>query len=153
MDINSLPVAVDSHLLSYLSCLRIDYANNVSFHRIIGLLSSVFGQLRHLSLKLEVCTLNSDPLCISDDIIQQLCIDCLKPSATCSLNLLLYVELSIKIIDNQQIMFQGIKPVMLTHFGLTNPKLLPTLNTFYLKYFDGVSHEGDEDEDNDSDKE
>ncbi|CAF3367086.1 unnamed protein product [Rotaria sp. Silwood2] len=65
----------------------------------------------------------------------------------------LSMKLSIKIIDNQQIMFQGIKPVMLTHFGLTNPKLLPTLNTFYLKYFDGVSHEGDEDEDNDSDKE
>ncbi|CAF1208543.1 unnamed protein product [Didymodactylos carnosus] len=103
-DINSLPAAIDGRHLLYLSRLSINCANNISFHRIIALLSSVFGQLTisHLSIKLEVFTLNSGPLIISGDIIQQLCIDRLKPSATYILNLLLYVQYDLeeKIIFN-----------------------------------------------------
>ncbi|CAF5206340.1 unnamed protein product, partial [Rotaria magnacalcarata] len=40
-------------------------SNNISFHRIIALLSSVFDQLSHLTLKFEVYTLTSGPLVIS----------------------------------------------------------------------------------------
>jgi hypothetical protein len=58
----------------------------------IALLSSVFSQICHLSLKLEAYTLISGSLIISGDIIQQLCIDRLRPMATYSLSLLLYVE-------------------------------------------------------------
>jgi hypothetical protein len=64
--------------------------NSISFHRIIALLSSVFGQLSLLSLKLVAYTSISDPLVISADIIQKLCIDRLQPMATYILNLLLY---------------------------------------------------------------
>ncbi len=72
------------------------------YHLFIALLSSVFGQLSHLSLKLDACTLNSGPLSISGDVIQQSCIDRLKPSATYSLNLYLNVEYDLeeKIIFN-----------------------------------------------------
>ncbi|CAF4871848.1 unnamed protein product [Rotaria sp. Silwood1] len=38
---------------------------SISFHRTIALLSSVLGQLCHLSLKLQACTLISGPLVIS----------------------------------------------------------------------------------------
>ncbi|CAF4346088.1 unnamed protein product [Adineta steineri] len=64
--------------------------NSLSFYRIITLLSSVLGQLSHFSLKLKGFTSISDPLTISDDIIQQLCIDRLQPMTTYTLNLLLY---------------------------------------------------------------
>jgi hypothetical protein len=76
--------------------------NSISFHRTIALLSAVFGQLCRFSLELQAFTLVADPLIISGDIIQQLCIDRLKPMATYSLNLLLYVEhdLEEKIIFN-----------------------------------------------------
>ncbi|CAF3269438.1 unnamed protein product, partial [Rotaria sp. Silwood2] len=87
-----LPATIDPHLLQYISRLRINCLNNISFHRIIALLSSIFSQLCHLSLKLEADTLISGSLIISGDIIQQLCMDRLKPMATYSLNLLLYVE-------------------------------------------------------------
>ncbi|CAF4282728.1 unnamed protein product [Rotaria socialis] len=86
-----LRTTIDAHLLRYLSRLRINCMNNISFHRIIALLSSVFGQLCRLSLKSEAFTSISDPLMISGDIIQQLCIDRLRPTATCILNLLLYI--------------------------------------------------------------
>ncbi|CAF1474124.1 unnamed protein product [Rotaria sordida] len=86
-----LPTTIDAHRLQYLSRLRINCRNSISFHRIIALLSSVFGQLCHLSLKLEAFTLISDPLIISDDIIQQFCIDRLQPMATYILNLLFYI--------------------------------------------------------------
>ena len=86
-----LPVTtIDAHLLRYLSRLRINCMNSLSFHRIIRLLSSVFGQLCQFSLKLQAFTSISDPLIIIGDIIQQLCIDCLQPMATYTLNLLLY---------------------------------------------------------------
>ncbi|CAF3843521.1 unnamed protein product [Rotaria sp. Silwood1] len=98
----TLPATIDAHLLQYLSRLRIHCLNNISFHRTIALLSSIFCQLCHLSLKLEANTLISGSSIISGDIIQQLCIDRLKPMATYSLNLLLYVEhdLEEKIIFN-----------------------------------------------------
>jgi len=62
----------------------------------------VFGQLCHFSLKLEAFTSISDPLIISGDIIQQLCIDRLQPMATYILNLLLYATVTFeeKIIFN-----------------------------------------------------
>lgn len=86
-----LPATIDAHFLRYLSRLRIHCLNNKSFHRTMALLSSIFSQLCHLSLKLEADTLISGLSIISGDIIQQLCIDRLKPMATYSLNLLLYV--------------------------------------------------------------
>jgi hypothetical protein len=87
-----LPGAVDANLLQYLSRLHIHCTYSNTFHQAIALFSSVFGQLSHLSLKLQASTLTSGPLIISGDIIQQLCIDRLKPCATYILNLLLHVE-------------------------------------------------------------
>lgn len=96
-----MSVAVDIHLV-YLSRLRIDCANNTSFHRAITLFSSVFGQLSHFSLKLNAYTSIVDPWIISGNTIQQFCIDRLKPLATYNLNLLFNVEgdLEEKIIFN-----------------------------------------------------
>ncbi|CAF1314317.1 unnamed protein product [Rotaria sordida] len=91
-DIISLPVAVDAHLLLYLSRLHINCKDCISFHRAIALFSSVFGQLCHLSLKLETGVVISSPLTISGDIIQELCVDRLNPEAIYNLNLNLYVE-------------------------------------------------------------
>ncbi|CAF1986515.1 unnamed protein product [Rotaria magnacalcarata] len=91
-DINLLPAPIDSHHLLYLSRLRIACNNNISFHRIVALLSTVFGQLNHLTLQFEVDTLPSGPLVISGDTIQRLCIDRLKPSTTYTLKLLFYAE-------------------------------------------------------------
>ncbi|CAF2443312.1 unnamed protein product [Rotaria sp. Silwood2] len=90
-DIKLLPTTIiDAHLLRYLTRLCINCMNSLSFHRIITLLSSVLGQLCHFSLKLEAFTSISDPLIISGDIIQQLCINRLQQTATYILNLLLY---------------------------------------------------------------
>jgi hypothetical protein len=88
-----LPAAVDSRLLHRLSRLNLNCVYNRSFHRAIALLSSVFGQLSHLSLKLKLCSSSSvsDPFIISGDTIQKLCIDRLKPCATYTLNLLLSI--------------------------------------------------------------
>ncbi|CAF2135136.1 unnamed protein product [Rotaria magnacalcarata] len=83
-----LPATIDAHLLQYLSRLRINCLNNISFHRTIALLSSIFSQLCQLSLKLEANTLTFGSSIISGDTTQQLCIDRLKPMATYSLNLL-----------------------------------------------------------------
>ncbi|CAF2679788.1 unnamed protein product [Rotaria sp. Silwood2] len=102
-DINSrLPASVNSHILLYLSHLHIDCTDNISFHRIIALLSSIFGQLSQLSLKLEIYMFISDPFIILGDTFQNLCIDRLKPWATYILNLSFYVEedLEEKIIFN-----------------------------------------------------
>jgi len=66
--------------------------SNRSFHRAVALLSSVFGQLTHLSLKLVMWSSVSDPFIVSGDTIQQLCIDCLKSCATYTLNLLLIID-------------------------------------------------------------
>ncbi|CAF4112599.1 unnamed protein product [Rotaria magnacalcarata] len=82
-----LPATIDAHLLQYLSRLRINCLNNISFHRTIALLSSIFSQLCQLSLKLEANTLTFGSSIISGDTTQQLCIDRLKPMATYSLNL------------------------------------------------------------------
>ena len=102
MNLFRLPTTIDAHLLRYLSRLRIECMNSISFHRIIALLLSVFGQLWHVSLKLEAFTSISDALIISGDIIQQLCIDRLKPLATYNLNIELDVkdDLKHKIIYN-----------------------------------------------------
>ena len=90
MNLFRLPTAIDVHRLPYLSRLRINCMNSISFHRIIALLSSVFCQLCRFSLQLKAFTSISDSLIISGDIIQQLCIDRLQPTANYSLNLLLY---------------------------------------------------------------
>ena len=86
----------------YLSRLHVDCKNSISFHRIIALLSSVFDRLSHLSLKLVASMIISSPLVISGDIIQQRCINRLKPLATYNLNLELHVnyDLEEKIIFN-----------------------------------------------------
>ncbi|CAM4814850.1 unnamed protein product [Rotaria magnacalcarata] len=101
-DMNSLPAAVDASLLLYLSRLHIYCENSISFRRIIALLSSVFGQLSHLSLKIVAFLIIPTPLVVSGDIIQQLCIDRLKPLATYNLNIELDVkdDLKHKIIYN-----------------------------------------------------
>ncbi len=52
-----LPVAVDARLLCHLSRLSINCLDNISFHRAVALLSSVFSQLSRLSLKLDAYTL------------------------------------------------------------------------------------------------
>ncbi|CAF4479546.1 unnamed protein product [Rotaria sp. Silwood2] len=86
-DIIPLPVAVDARFLRRLSHLKLHCMSKRSFHKAIALLSSVFGQLTHLSLKLNAYTSISGALIISGDTIQQLCIDRLKPSAIYTLNL------------------------------------------------------------------
>ncbi|CAF0769752.1 unnamed protein product [Rotaria sordida] len=91
-----LPTAVNTHFLHRLSRLRLNCFDNRSFHRAVALLSSVFGQLTHLSLKLEIWSSVSDPFIISGDTIQQLCIDRLKPCATYTLNLLLTIKKDLK---------------------------------------------------------
>lgn len=87
-----LPTTMDTRYVKYLSSLHINCLNNISFHRIVSLLSSLFNQLDHLSLKLEADTLVCGSMIISGDIIQKLIIDRLQPMATYSLNLLLYIE-------------------------------------------------------------
>src|SRR5437762_2522121 len=87
-----LPVAVDARLIYHLSRLSINCLDNISFHRAVALLSSVFSQLSRLSLKLNAYTLVTGPLIISGDTIQQLCIDRLKPLTIYVLDLSLYVE-------------------------------------------------------------
>ncbi|CAF2155333.1 unnamed protein product [Rotaria magnacalcarata] len=107
----TLPATIDAHLLQYLSRLRIHCLNNISFHRATALLSSILSQLCHLSLKLEADTLISGPAIISGDIIQQLYIDRLKPMATYSLNLLLYVEHDLE----EKIIFNSFLQAAFTH--------------------------------------
>ncbi|CAF4005015.1 unnamed protein product [Rotaria sp. Silwood1] len=102
-DINLLPAAVDAHLLSYLSRLHINSKDSISFHRAIALLSSVFGQLRHLSLKLESDVVISSPLTISGDIIQELCIDRLNQGAIYNL----YLDLHVKHDAKEKIIFNS----------------------------------------------
>ncbi len=87
-----LPTTIDTLNVKYLSSLHINCLNNISFHRIVSLLSSLFNQLNHLSLKLQADTLVCGSMIISGDIIQKLIIDRLQPMATYSLNLLLYIE-------------------------------------------------------------
>ncbi|CAF4486922.1 unnamed protein product, partial [Rotaria sp. Silwood2] len=86
-DLIPLPAAVDGFLLPRLSRLSMNCMDKRSFHRAVALLSSVFIQLTHLSLKLFACTSISGPLFISGDTIQKLCIDRLKTSFTYTLNL------------------------------------------------------------------
>jgi len=103
MNIFRLPAAVDAHLLSYLSRLHINCEDGIGFQQAIALLSSVFGQLHHLSLKLDTGVVISTPLTISGDIIQQLCIDRLNPEAT----YYLYIELYVKDDINEKIIFNS----------------------------------------------
>jgi hypothetical protein len=79
--------AVDARLLSHLSRLSLNGMNKISFYRIIGILLSVFAQLKHLSLKLDIDAKMPDSLVISGDIIQRVCIDRLNPLATFTLNI------------------------------------------------------------------
>ncbi|CAF2581876.1 unnamed protein product [Rotaria sp. Silwood2] len=102
-DINLLPAAVDAHLLLYLSCLHINSKDSISFHRAIALLSSVFGQLRHLSLKLESDVVISSPLTISGNIIQELCINRLNQGAIYNL----YLDLHVKNDAKEKIIFNS----------------------------------------------
>ncbi|CAF4475980.1 unnamed protein product [Rotaria sp. Silwood2] len=86
-DIYKLPTPADAHLLCRLSRFSLNCFNKISFHRTIALFSSVFGHLIYLSLKLRAYLSISDPLIISDDMVQKLCIDRLNLSATFALNL------------------------------------------------------------------
>ncbi|CAF1554477.1 unnamed protein product, partial [Rotaria magnacalcarata] len=107
----SLPATIDVHLLRHLSRLRIYCLNSISFHRTIALLSSVFGQLRHLSLKLQASTFISGSWIISGDTIQQVCIDRFQPTATYSLDLVLHVENDLE----EKIIFNSLFKVLFTH--------------------------------------
>jgi hypothetical protein len=78
--------------VKHLSSLHINCLNNISFHRIVSLLSSLLNQLNHFSLKLEADTLVYGSMIISGNIIQKLVIDQLRPMTTYSLHLLLYAE-------------------------------------------------------------
>ncbi|CAF1404229.1 unnamed protein product [Rotaria sordida] len=102
INIIRLPVAVQPDRLLYLSRLSIDCANNNSFHRAISLLSSVFNRITHFSLKFEGYSYLSDPLIISGDTIQELCINRLNPLARYYLHLTFYInnDLEEKIIFN-----------------------------------------------------
>ena len=86
-----LPSPVDISHVRHLSRLHINCMDNISFHRSVALLSSIFGEIDHLSLKLNAFTLVSGPLIISGDVIEKCCIDRLKASATYSLHLFLHV--------------------------------------------------------------
>ncbi|CAF3926893.1 unnamed protein product, partial [Rotaria sp. Silwood1] len=95
-DIHKLPAPVDARLLRHLSRLKLNCINTISFHKTSALLLSVFGQLAHLSLILKADSLVSDPLIISGDTIQQLCIDRLNLLATFTLNLKLTINNDMK---------------------------------------------------------
>ncbi|CAF4018988.1 unnamed protein product [Rotaria sp. Silwood1] len=95
-DIVSMPVAVDAHLLRNLVRVRVNCLNTMSFHRTIVLLSCVLDQLIHFSLKLNSYASACDPFAISGDIIQQTCIDRLKPSASYALDLFFNIEKDLK---------------------------------------------------------
>ncbi|CAF3406085.1 unnamed protein product [Rotaria socialis] len=88
----SMPVTVDPRLLCNLVRLKVNCLTSMSFHRTIVLLSSVFGQLIHFSLKLKLYTSACERFAISGDIIQQKCIDRLKPVASYALDLSFCVE-------------------------------------------------------------
>ncbi|CAF1641169.1 unnamed protein product [Rotaria magnacalcarata] len=95
-DTNTLPTSIDANRLRYLSRLNLNCANSISFHRSIVLLLSIFGQLTHLSLKLRTSMSLSDPLIISGDTIQQLCIDRLKPFSSYALDLYFFAKEDLK---------------------------------------------------------
>ncbi|CAF1267735.1 unnamed protein product [Rotaria sordida] len=95
-DIITLPSSIDANLLRRLSRLNLNCANNISFHQSIALLSSIFGQLTHLSLKLKTSMSLSDPFIISGDAIQQLCIDRLKPMSSYTLDLYFFANEELK---------------------------------------------------------
>jgi hypothetical protein len=97
-----LRTSIDVHRLQHLSRLRINCLNNISFHRIVSLLSILFNQLSYLSLRLEADTLVTGSMTISGDMIQRLITNRLQPVATYRLHLLLYVtnDLEEKIILN-----------------------------------------------------
>jgi hypothetical protein len=85
-----LPLAVNASNLRYLSYLKLHCISNICFHRSMSLLSSVFGQLNHLSLQLELSSsIISGPLGVSFDIIQQLCLDHLNSSSKHTLQILM----------------------------------------------------------------
>ncbi|CAF3381163.1 unnamed protein product [Rotaria sp. Silwood2] len=92
IDDEKLPLAVDARHSHYLSRLTVKCIGGISFHRTTALLSSVFGQLNHLFLSIDAYTTISGLLFISGDMIQQACIDRLKPSASYALDLSLHVE-------------------------------------------------------------
>ncbi|CAF4300258.1 unnamed protein product [Rotaria magnacalcarata] len=91
-----LPTSIDANRLRYLSRLNLNCANSISFHRSIVLLLSIFGQLTHLSLKLRTSMSLSDPIIISGDTIQQLCIDRLKPFSSYALDLYFFAKEDLK---------------------------------------------------------
>ncbi|CAF2571445.1 unnamed protein product [Rotaria sp. Silwood2] len=95
-DIIALPSSIDANLLRHLSRLNLNCANNISFHQSVALLSSIFGQLIHLSLKLKTSMSLSDPLIISGDTIQQLCIDRFKPLSSYTLDLYFFANEDLK---------------------------------------------------------
>ena len=87
-----MPFFDDARLLRNLVRLRVNCLNTMSFHRTIVLLSCVLNQLIYFSLKLNSYTSIYDPFSISGKVIQQTCIDRLKPSASYALDLSFNVE-------------------------------------------------------------
>ncbi|CAF3314427.1 unnamed protein product [Rotaria sp. Silwood2] len=95
-DTQTLAVAVDARFLCRLSRLSLTCMNTISFYRTMALLVSVLGQLRHLSLKLDIDAKLPDSLVISGDTIQRLCIDRLNPLATFTLNIMAIINNDMK---------------------------------------------------------
>ncbi|CAF0779352.1 unnamed protein product [Adineta steineri] len=87
-----MPSPIDARQLRYLFRLSVNCEDKISFHKAVALLSSVFGQLTYLSLKLLATTSISDRLIITGDTIQNLCISRLKSSTFYRFNLLVHVK-------------------------------------------------------------
>ncbi len=82
--------------LCHLTHLKLNCISNISFHRSISLLSSVFGQLTYFSLKLKAYTSISGPFIVSGDTIEELCLCRLKSSSSYGLDLMIYAEEDLK---------------------------------------------------------
>ncbi|CAF3162989.1 unnamed protein product [Rotaria sp. Silwood2] len=95
-DTQTLTVTVDARLLCRLSRISLTCMNAISFYRTIAFLVPVFGQLKHLSLKLDIYAQVPDSVVISGDTIQRLCIDRLNPLATFTLNISAIIKNDIK---------------------------------------------------------
>ena len=91
MNDNRLPSPVDICHVRSLSRLHLNCIDNSSFHESVALFSSIFGQVDHLSLKLNAYTFVSGPSILSGDVIEKCSIDRLKRCATYSLHLLFHV--------------------------------------------------------------
>ncbi|CAF1256905.1 unnamed protein product [Adineta steineri] len=65
LDLTQMPSPIDARQLRYLFRLSMNCEDKISFHKAVALLSSIFGQLTYLSLKLLATTSISDRLIIT----------------------------------------------------------------------------------------